>query len=51
MLLNKECKRSFEDLKKAVINMSVLDYPDSEHPFILETDTRLIGYESIVTEN
>ena len=44
------CQEGFDELKKALVEASVLAYPDYSKPFILETDATLKGLGKVLSQ-
>ena len=45
-----ECQKSFEILKKKLVNSSILQYPNFEKPFGLRTDSSNYALEIILLQ-
>ena len=46
----KECDSSFHLLKEALASTPVLAYPESEDPFVSDTDTRDVGIGAVLSQ-
>jgi len=46
----KECDSSFHRLKEALASASVLAYPESEDPFVLDTDASNVGIGAVLSQ-
>ena len=50
VVLNKAARDAFHKLKKAVMSTPVLDYPDPNKEYLLETDTSKLGLGAVLSQ-
>ena len=47
---DEECQEAFQNLKNALSNAPVLEYPQPEGQFILDTDASNVGLEAVLSQ-
>ena len=49
--MNEAAKRAFHQLKKAIMSVPVLAYPDLNKEYLLETDALRLGLGAMLSQN